>query len=149
MRSALAILPLGALAACGPALDSVHEAEVVSKTPTENAAAAYNRFLGCEEEREDYARCYACDVTLHDKGDEGVLVYLSHWEHELKPWDGYEALQVSVSGEVEDEKRTLPERSEFAARGLFEEGIVWCTARGPGHDHYLKDEIKAVFGGSE
>lgn len=149
MRPALALLPLGALAACGPGLDSVHEAEVVERTPTQYAAAAFNRFLGCKEEREDFARCYACDVTVHDEGEEGIVAYFSHWEHELKPWDGYDDLRVTVSGEVADEKRTLPERSELAARGLFEEGIAWCTARGPGHDHYLKDEIKAVFGGSE
>ncbi len=149
MRSALALLPFGALAACGSGLDSVHEAEVVDRTPTMNAAAAFNRFLGCKEEREDYVRCYACDVTVHDDEDDGIVAYFSHWEHELKPWDGYEGLRVSVSGEVADEKRTSLERSEAAARALFEEGIAWCTARGAGHDHYLKDEIKAVFGGSE
>ena len=149
MRSALIFLPIGALAACGNGLDSVHEAEVASFTPSANAVAAFSRFLGCPEEREDYARCYACDATVHDNGEEGLVAYFSHWEHELKPWDGRDTLQVSVSGEVADEKRTSPERSEAAARALFDEGIAWCTARGAGHDHYLKDEINAVFGGSE
>lgn len=149
MKAALSFLPMGALAACGSSLNSVHEAEVTSFTPSANAVAAFSRFLGCPEEREDYARCYACDATVHDNGEDGLVAYLSHWEHELKPWDGRDGLQVTVSGEVADEKRTSPVRSETAARDLFEDGIAWCTARGPGHDHYLKDEIKAVFGGSE
>ncbi|MCI4644051.1 MAG: hypothetical protein MRY64_04640 [Hyphomonadaceae bacterium] len=149
MRPSLIFFPLGALAACGSGLDSVHEAETVSFTPSANAVAAYSRFLGCPEEREDYARCHACDVSVHDKGEEGLVAYFSHWEHELKPWEGRDTLQVSISGEVADEKRTSPERSETAARALFEEGIAWCTVRGPGHDHSLKDEIDTVFGGSE
>ena len=149
MRSLLAILPVGALAACGGVSGSAHEAEVVGRTGTERAAASYTRFLGCTVEREDYARCYACDVTVHDAGEEGVIVYATHWEHELKPWEGRDGLMVTISGEVEDSKMGFPFPNAVQARDMFETGVSWCQSRGPGNDHFLKDEIDTVFGGSE
>jgi len=100
-------------------------------------------------ETAEKAQCYACDVTLHEKGEEGVLAYATHWEHDLKRRDGHEGLKVAVTGEVAAETFTADKRSPGAAKALFAEAEAWCTARGEGRYHLLKNEINTVFGGAE
>lgn len=151
MKRAVWLPLLFAATACGAAAapSSVHEAEIVSVTPTQNAVAASTRFLGCPVEDEERARCYACDVRMHDKGEEGLLAYASHWEHDLKPWDDRDGLQVSVSGEVAETTFERSERTAEAARALFAEAEAWCEGRGTGSYHLLKNDIDTVFGGAE
>lgn len=150
MRFGLVSLLLAA-AACGASatVTSPHEQEIVSRTPASHAIAASTIFFGCPKEEAEEARCYACDVTLHDRDDGTLVAYASHWDHKLKPWEGRESLQVSVSAEVADTKFTADEQTAEAAHRLFGEAETWCAGRGKGNYHLLKNEIDTAFGGAE
>lgn len=139
------------VAACGASasITSPHEEEVVSATPSKYAIAASVIFLGCPKEAEDIAKCFACDVTLHDTDEGGLVAYASHWEHELKPWENRDSLQVSVSGEVANTKYEASRQTKDAAMELFETAEAWCSLRGKGSYHLLKNDIDTEFGGAE
>lgn len=142
---------LAAIAACSAAagVSSPHEAEVVSVTPSTHAIATSTIFFGCPIATEERATCFACDVTLHDTDEGGLVAFASHWKHDLKPWDGRDTLQVTVSGEVADTKFTADVQTVEAATALFGEAETWCAGRGKGNYHLLKNEIDTAFGGAE
>jgi len=147
----VSLLSLAAITACSAAaaVSSPHEAEVVSVTPSTHAIAVSTIFFGCPVETDEKATCFACDVTLHDTEEGGLVAFASHWKHDLKPWDGRDRLQVTVSGEVADTKFTAAVQTEEAAAGLFGEAETWCAERGKGNYHLLKNEIDTAFGGAE
>ena len=148
----LALAPsVMALAACGAsaAVSSEHEAEVVGATPVSQAIAASTIFIGCPTESAEEAMCQACDVTLHDTEEGGLVAFASHWEHKLKPWEGREGLQVTVSGELGNRKFEAGVQDAAAATELFGEAEAWCAERAAGNYHLLKNDIDTEFGGAE
>ena len=140
-----------ALAACGASasVTSPHEAEVVGVTPVSHAIAASTIFIGCPVERAEEAQCRACDVTLHDTDEGGLVAYASHWNHKLKPWDGHEGLKVTVSGELADTKFEASVQDAATATELFGEAEAWCAERVSGSYYLLKNDIDTEFGGAE
>jgi len=144
-------LPAMALAACGASAGSpsaMFEDYVVNHTPTEYAMAASSTFFRCRAGKEaDEYWCYACEVTVHETDEGGLVAYASDYEHELKPWEEGGPPKISVTGEVGDEKFTSDQQSAAEARRIFDEANAWCKARRKGTFHLLKDEIDTHFSG--
>ena len=151
MRLAGGLL-FAAVAACGASASgpsAMFEADVVDHTPTERAMAASSTFFNCRKGKEaEQYMCYACEVTVHDADEDGLVAYATDFEHMLEPWEPGESPRISVTGERGSESFTSGERTAAAAHRIFDEANAWCKARQKkGTFHLLKDEIDTYFSG--
>ena len=140
-----------ALSACGASASSpnaMFEDHVVGNTPTERAIAASSTFYSCRKGKEaEQYWCYACEVTLHDTDEGGLVAYATDYEHMLKPWEDGEAPRISVTGEVGSERFLRDVQTAGAAHEMFDAANAWCKGRRKGSFHLLKDEIDTYFAG--
>ena len=150
-----AVLPFAGLAglaltACGASagdLSARFEGQVVEHTPTEHAIAASSTFFSCHKSGAEEFMCYACEVTLHDTDEGGLVAYASDYEHTLKPWDEGGEPKISVTGERAYKKFERTGQTSVAAHEIFDSANNWCKGRREGTFHLLKDEIDTYFSG--
>lgn len=139
------------VSACGASAGSpsaMFKEQVVSHTPTERAIAASSTFFSCRGDGEkDRYVCYACEVTLHDRDEGGLVAYASDYEHTLKPWEEGGPPKISITGERAFKKFEQAEASAPAAHEIFDAANDWCKGRRKGSFHLLKDEIDTYFAG--
>ena len=147
LTSGLLLVPVVACGASAGNPSAMFEDQVVDHTPTEHAIAAANTFFSCRKAGAEEYMCYACEVTLHDTDEGGLVAYASDYEHTLKPWDEGGAPRISITGERGYKKFERDVQTAPAAHEIFNAANDWCKGRGKGSFHPVKDGIDTYFSG--
>ena len=148
LAAGLLLTPLAACGALAGSPSAMFEEHVVDHTPIQHAIAASNTFFSCRHgKKAEQYMCDACEVTLHDTDEGGLVAYATDYEHTLEPWEPGEAPRISITGETGDERFESDTQSAASAHDLFDSANAWCKGRRKGSFHLLKDEIDTYFSG--